>query len=88
MDVVKEFMAVRKLEWAGNPNIPRTDLAERPKTFGDMGPAAAAVDAGKVSKNKLKKMLKDQQVAEKKAQKEKEKAEAQGVTTEAPAEAS
>ena len=72
-------MTVRKLEWQGNPNVPRADLAIREKTFGDQSAAAAAVDHGKVTKNQLKKMLKAQQVAKQKEDKQKEKAEAKDI---------
>ncbi|KAG6260718.1 tryptophan--tRNA ligase [Claviceps purpurea] len=76
--VVDEFMSVRPLEWAGNPNVPRADLvaAAAPNHSSD-GTASATADAsaapGEMSKNQMKRLLKEQQTAAKKAAKEKEK---------------
>ncbi|KAK2592877.1 tryptophan--tRNA ligase [Conoideocrella luteorostrata] len=75
--VVDEFMSVRPLEWTGNPRVPRADLVV-PVTKPTDGttPAAEAAGTGEMSKNQLKKILKEQQVAAKKAAKAKEKEEA------------
>ncbi|KAF4505329.1 hypothetical protein G6O67_007287 [Ophiocordyceps sinensis] len=68
--VVDEFMSIRPLEWKGNPKVPRADLVVPDVKPG--GEAAAAGEAGseKLSKNQLKKMLKEQQIAQKKAAKD------------------
>lgn len=76
-EVVREFMAVRKLEWNGNPNVPRADLVV-PVNQPEQGGAEATEGDGKMTKNQLKKLLKEQQIAQKKADKAKEKAAAKG----------
>ncbi|KAG8419914.1 tryptophan--tRNA ligase [Metarhizium acridum] len=72
--VVDEFMSVRPLEWKGNPRVPRADLVV-PVTGAADGatPAGDAAGAGELSKNAMKKLLKEQRIAAKKAQKAKEK---------------
>ncbi|KHN95151.1 tryptophanyl-tRNA synthetase [Metarhizium album ARSEF 1941] len=72
--VVDEFMSVRPLEWKGNPRVPRADLvvpvtkaADGVSPYGDTG------STGELSKNAMKKLLKEQQIAAKKAQKAKER---------------
>lgn len=67
-------MAVRPLEWQGNPKVPRADLVV-PVVKADE--AAASTEGGpeKVTKNQLKKQLKEQQIAAKKAEKAKQKGE-------------
>lgn len=65
-------MAQRKLEWQGNPKIPRADVVvpvSKPE-----GEAAGEGGDGKLTKNQMKKLLKEQQIAAKKAEKAKEKA--------------
>lgn len=71
-DVVAQFMAVRPLEWAGNPRVPRADLVVPVAAAG----AEAAEGDGKLTKNQMKKLLKEQQIAAKKAEKEAAKAKA------------
>lgn len=75
--VVDQFMTVRPLEWKGNPRVPRADLVV-PETKPAADDAAASGEAGdgKMTKNQLKKLLKGQQLAAKKAAKAKEKEEA------------
>ena len=72
--VVNEFMSTRPLEWKGNPRVPRADLVVPvTKSAGDEADGAAAGDDGKMTKNQLKKLLKQQQIAQKKAEQAKEK---------------
>ncbi|KAG5944555.1 tryptophan--tRNA ligase [Claviceps sorghi] len=75
--VVDDFMSVRPLEWRGNPNVPRADVVVPvTKQPGDGAPSAGADAAGapgEMSKNQMKKLLKEQQTAAKKAAKAKEK---------------
>lgn len=71
-DVVKTFMSVRPLEWNGNPKIPRADLVV-PVTKGGAAGADGETGDGKLTKNQLKKLLKEQEIARKKAEKQKEK---------------
>lgn len=64
-DVVKQFMSVRPLKWKGNAKIERivpvaSEQAEGPSD-------------GKLSKNQLKKLEKEKQIAAKKAAKAAEK---------------
>lgn len=73
-EVVKEFMAIRPLEWQGNPNVPRADLVV-PVVKADEATAPAEGGAEKLTKNQLKKLLKEQQIAAKKAEKAKQKEE-------------
>lgn len=76
-ETVASFMAQRKLEWQGNPKVPRADLiVPVSKPEGASGDAAAAGEGGdgKLTKNQMKKILKEQQIAAKKAEKAKEKA--------------
>lgn len=63
-------MAVRPLEWAGNPKVPRADLVV-PVTAaaGGEGAAGEAGGDGKLTKNQLKKLEKERQIAAKKAAK-------------------
>lgn len=68
-------MSQRKLEWQGNPKVPRADLVVPVQKEGDAAPAGEGEGEQKLTKNQLKKLLKEQQVAAKKAAKEKEKAE-------------
>ncbi|KAH6606655.1 tryptophanyl-trna synthetase [Trichoderma cornu-damae] len=74
-EVVGQFMAIRPLEWQGNPKVPRADLVV-PEMKADEA-AAASADGGaeKLTKNQLKKLLKEQQIAAKKAEKAKQKEE-------------
>lgn len=69
--VVDEFMATRPLEWKGNARLARADVVV---------PVAKAADGAaggdKMSKNQLKKLLKEQEILRKKADKEKAKARA------------
>jgi tryptophanyl-tRNA synthetase len=71
---VDEFMSVRPLEWKGNPRVRRADLVV-PVTKAVDGAAAGGDSAGtgELSKNAKKKLLKEQQIAAKKAEKAKEK---------------
>ncbi|KAI0106427.1 hypothetical protein GGR51DRAFT_517652 [Nemania sp. FL0031] len=64
-DVVKQFMSVRPLKWRGNPRIERVVpvISEQTDGTGD----------GKLSKNQLKKLEKEKQIAAKKAAKAAEK---------------
>ncbi|KAI8627635.1 hypothetical protein F5Y19DRAFT_160511 [Xylariaceae sp. FL1651] len=69
-DVVKAFMSVRPLKWKGNPRIE--------KTVPVVGNSSAQAEGGeggdgKLSKNQLKKLEKEKQVAAKKAAKAAEK---------------
>ncbi|EGX91699.1 tryptophanyl-tRNA synthetase [Cordyceps militaris CM01] len=73
-DVVAQFMAVRPLEWKGNSKVPRADLVV-PVTSAGTEEAAVEGD-GKLTKNQMKKLLKEQQIAAKKAEKEAAKAKA------------
>jgi tryptophanyl-tRNA synthetase len=73
-ETVNEFMAPRPLEWSGNPKIPRTDLVV-PVTLKTDGASTESGD-GKMSKSQQKKLLKEQQIAQKKADKAKEKEKA------------
>ncbi|KAM0450394.1 hypothetical protein ACHAPV_004061 [Trichoderma viride] len=74
-EVVKEFMAIRPLEWQGNPKVPRADLVV-PVVKADEAAADASAEGGeKLTKNQLKKLLKEQQIAAKKAEKAKQKEE-------------
>ncbi|PHH83032.1 hypothetical protein CDD82_3834 [Ophiocordyceps australis] len=70
--VVDEFMKARPLEWKGNTKVPRADLVV-PETSGNAGAEGGAGES-KLTKNQVKKLLKEQQVAQKKADKAKEKA--------------
>ncbi|RDA92236.1 hypothetical protein CP533_5724 [Ophiocordyceps camponoti-saundersi (nom. inval.)] len=70
---VDGFMAKRPLEWLGNSKVPRADLVV-PVAGGGQGKTdGGAAAEGKQSKNQLKKLLKEQQIAQKKAEKAKEK---------------
>lgn len=66
--VIDEFMAVRKLEWNGNPKLPRAELVVPVKAEGDAEEKLVEGD-GKLTKNQQKKLLKEQQIAQKKAEK-------------------
>lgn len=66
-DVVKNFMSVRPLEWAGNPRVPRADLVVPVVAQGGAAGEGAAEGDGKLSKNALKKIEKEKQIAAKKA---------------------
>lgn len=70
-------MAIRPLEWQGNPKVPRADLVV-PVVKADDAAAGASTEGGteKMTKNQLKKLLKEQQIAAKKAEKAKQKEEA------------
>ncbi|PHH84682.1 hypothetical protein CDD83_1551 [Cordyceps sp. RAO-2017] len=71
--VVDEFMSARPLEWKGNGRVPRADLVA-PVIGSAEGKAEGGEGAdGKLSKNQLKKLLKEQQIAQKKAEKAKGK---------------
>lgn len=69
-------MAIRPLEWQGNPKVPRADLVV-PVVNADEAAAGASAEGGaeKMTKNQLKKLLKEQQIAAKKAEKAKQKEE-------------
>ncbi|RCI10304.1 hypothetical protein L249_8449 [Ophiocordyceps polyrhachis-furcata BCC 54312] len=72
-ETVDEFMAKRPLEWLGNSKVPKADLVV-PVAGGGQGKAdGGEAGQGKPSKNQLKKLLKEQQIAQKKAEKAKEK---------------
>lgn len=60
-DVVKQFMSVRPLKWRGNPRVERV-VPVVENQAGDAGD-------GKLSKNQLKKLEKEKQIAAKKAAK-------------------
>ncbi|KAI1113721.1 tryptophanyl-tRNA synthetase [Nemania sp. NC0429] len=64
-DVVKQFMSIRPLKWRGNPRIERIVPISSDQTGG--------AGDGKLSKNQLKKLEKEKQVAAKKAAKAAEK---------------
>lgn len=64
--IVDEFMSARSLEWKGNPKVPRADLVA-PNVKGGKDAAAAGQAGGTLSKNQQKKMIKEQQIAKKKA---------------------
>lgn len=68
-DVVAQFMAVRPLEWTGNPKVSRADLVVPVAAAGAEAAATEGGD-GKLTKNQQKKLLKEQQIAAKKAEKE------------------
>lgn len=68
-------MAVRPLDWTGNPKVPRADLVVPVGMTGAEGGSAGTGD-GKMTKNQLKKLLKEQQIAAKKAEKEAAKTKA------------
>lgn len=72
-ETVAEFMAVRPLEWKGNPKVPRADLVV-PVTKAADGDKTAAQGDGEMSKSAQKKLLKQAQNAQKKAEKEAAKA--------------
>jgi tryptophanyl-tRNA synthetase len=72
-EVVNEFMAARPLEWKGNPKVPRADLVV-PVSKPVDGEAKPAEGSGGMTKNALKKLAKQAQVAQKKAEKEAAKA--------------
>ncbi|KJZ79012.1 Tryptophan--tRNA ligase [Hirsutella minnesotensis 3608] len=72
--VVDEFMAIRPLQWNGNPKVPRADLVVPVTKPHEGGAEGAGAGSEKMSKNQLKKLLKEQQIAQKKAEKAKEKA--------------
>lgn len=81
-EVVDEFMAVRPLnECQGNPKAPVT-LPIRPKAAVETVGDQAAGD-GKLTKNQLKKIEKEKQIAAKKAAKAAEKEAAKAEKTEA-----
>lgn len=72
--VIDGYMAIRPLEWTGNPN----PIAAAAPAEGSGAPAAGeSVDgAPKLTKNQEKKLAKEKMIAEKKAAKEKEKQQA------------
>ena len=65
-------MAVRPLHWQGNPKVPRADLVVPVSNAGTSSEAGGEGD-GKMTKTQLKKLLKQQSTAQKKADKAKEK---------------
>jgi tryptophanyl-tRNA synthetase len=67
-EVVALFMTKRPLKWKGNPRVQRVV----PVTNGTVDAPDAPAD-GKLSKNQLKKLEKEKQIAAKRAAKEKEK---------------
>lgn len=72
---VDDFMAVRPLEWKGNPKVPRADLVvpvSKPAGEDKKPPEGE----GELSKSAQKKLLKQAQNAQKKAEKEVAKAAA------------
>ncbi|PMB65531.1 Tryptophan--tRNA ligase, cytoplasmic [Beauveria bassiana] len=79
-DVVAQFMAVRPLEWQGNPRVPRADLVVPVEGAASAAEGSAAAEGGdgKLTKNQMKKLLKEQQIVAKKAEKEAAKAKAAG----------
>ncbi|KAI2643172.1 tryptophanyl-tRNA synthetase [Xylaria nigripes] len=70
-EVVKQFMSVRPLKWRGNPRVERIVPVAS-------DPAAEGEGDGKLSKNQLKKLEKEKQIAAKKAAKAAEKDAAAG----------
>ncbi|GAP83958.1 putative tryptophanyl-tRNA synthetase [Rosellinia necatrix] len=64
-DVVKQFMSVRPLKWGGNSKIERIVPVSSDQ--------AESVGDGKISKNQLKKLEKERQIAARKAAKAAEK---------------
>ncbi|GAW12388.1 hypothetical protein ANO14919_017540 [Xylariales sp. No.14919] len=64
-EVVKQFMSVRPLKWGGNSKVERV--------IPIVGNQAEGADDGKLSKNQLKKLEKEKQIAAKKAAKAAEK---------------
>ena len=69
---VDEFMARRPLEWVGNPKVPRADLVV--PEIKEAETTEGTAEDGKMSKSQMKKLLKQQQAAEKKAEKQAAKA--------------
>ncbi|KAI0201060.1 tryptophanyl-tRNA synthetase [Astrocystis sublimbata] len=65
-EVVRQFMAVRSLQWRGNPNVERVVPVLENKQEGEGG-------TGELSQNQLKKLEKQKQAAAKKAAKAAEK---------------
>jgi tryptophanyl-tRNA synthetase len=74
-DTVSDFMKVRPLEWQGNPKLKRTDLVVPVEKKDTENSEAPAEGDGKMSKNQLKKILKQQELEKRKADKAKEKEE-------------
>jgi tryptophanyl-tRNA synthetase len=66
-------MAIRPLEWQGNPKVPRADLVVPEIKADEAAGASTEGGAEKLTKNQLKKLLKEQQIAAKKAEKAKQK---------------
>ena len=62
-------MSTRPLEWQGNPKVKRADLVV-PVASGDANDAEKAEGSGELTKNQQKKLAKQAQVAQKKAEKE------------------
>lgn len=78
--VVSSFMSSRPLTWSGNPKVPRADLVVPvPRATADKEEGAEGED-GKLTKNQMKKLLKEQQVAQKKADKARVKKEKEETT--------
>ncbi|KAH7117437.1 tryptophanyl-tRNA synthetase [Dactylonectria macrodidyma] len=66
-ETVKGFMTPRALQWQGNPKVPRSDVTV-PVGEGVQN-TPESEEPGKLSKNQMKKLLKEQQIVEKKAKK-------------------
>lgn len=72
-EVVNLFMSKRPLQWRGNPRAERVvPVAGKPEEEREGAAAAGGAD-GKMTKNQLKKLAKEKQIAEKKAAKTREK---------------
>lgn len=74
-EVVNEFMSSRPLTWGGNSKVPRADLVVPVTKASDGADGSKEAEGdGEVSKTALKKLAKQQQIAQKKAEKEAAKA--------------
>lgn len=62
-EAVKDFMALKKLEWKGNPNAIIVEIPAGETTEGEAGPDGAP----KLTKNQEKKLAKLKAIEEKKA---------------------
>jgi tryptophanyl-tRNA synthetase len=72
-EVLESYLQPRKLEWSGNKNPTKPKVAEGEKKEGG---EAVGEDGKPLSKNALKKMLKEKERAEKEERKRREKEEA------------
>ena len=86
-EVVEQFMALRPLKWASNPNAVTVVSTTAVQPDGAAAGAAAGEGDGgdvKLTKNQLKKLQKERQIAEKKAQKLKGQGAGAGESSGAP----